>query len=316
MALSLSGSVKTCRSRGPVGIAWPIVPLLLLLLPLPLLGVLSNRTSSRFGLLVHLCLREPVVLLLLRRLRLQLSRGLVRCRLHDLLLGLALYFWPIGVLHLRVRYLWCTLRDVIRLHAFLVLLEEQVAASMTLSILSLPLEHSLLPLSMILIVHVLRALPEMILPSVLILYVLVIDLVLSTQICEIVVVDVVVEDMRATLLVLVDVVVQVVLGGRDEVSGHGRIVLIVVDVVLDLGVRDRNGGLEATSPLTTTITSLSCASTFLPHIGNIFWAIPGLPRTLHLLGAPGGILLSNSRIIGHHLQQALLLEPLQHEALH
>jgi hypothetical protein len=82
----------------------------------------------------------------------------------------------------------------------------------------------------------LRALPEMVLPSVLVLYVLVIDLVLPTQIGEIVVVDVVVEDVRAALLVLVDVVVQVVLGGRDEVGSHGCIVLIVVDVVLDLRV--------------------------------------------------------------------------------
>ena len=237
MAWSLSASVKTRRSRGPVGITRPIVPLLLLL-PLSLLGVLGNRASSRLGLLVHLRFREPVVLLLLllRRLRLQLSRCLVRCRLHDLLLSLALYFWSIGVLHLRVGYLRRTLRDVIRLHSVLVLLEKQVAASMALTILSLPLKHALLPLSVILIVHMLRALPEMVLPSVLVLYVLVIDLVLPTQIGEIVVVDVVVEDVRAALLVLVDVVVQVVLGGRDEVGSHGCVVLIVVDVVLDLRV--------------------------------------------------------------------------------
>lgn len=116
----------------------------------------------------------------------------------------------------------------------MVLLEERVIASMTLSILPLPLEHPLLPLSMILIVHVLGALSKMVLPSVLILYVLIVNLVLSPQIGEIVVIDVVVEDVSAALLVLVDIVVQVVLGGGDEVGGHCGVVLIVVDVVLDL----------------------------------------------------------------------------------
>lgn len=101
----------------------------------------------------------------------------------------------------------------------------QILASLRLSevamhvtVLPLPLFPPLLPLEMMLLLHVLGALSEVALSHLLVLEVLIVDLVVSGQVGDVVAVEVVVEDVRAALLVLVDVVVQIILGRRHQVS--------------------------------------------------------------------------------------------------
>ena len=101
--------------------------------------------------------------------------------------------------------------------------------AMHLAVLPLPLFPPLLPLEMVLLLHVLGALPEVPLPHLLVLEVLVVDLVVSGQVGDVIAVKIVVEDVRAALLVFVDVVVQIVLRRRHQVSDAHV-------VVHDLGV--------------------------------------------------------------------------------
>ena len=220
-------------------------------------------------------------LLLLRGLSLHLPSCFVRCRLHDLLLALPLYLRPVGVLHLRVGHLRRTLRHFVGLQSIVALLEEQIAASGPLSVLPLPLVHPLLPLPVILVVQVLRALPEVILSPVLILDVLVVYLILAAQVGEVVVIDVVIENVSAALLVLVHVVVQVILGGGDELS-HGHVVL-VVDVVLNLRMADGNGRFEAALALTPAVPSRCGGPCLLPHGCHILLFLSTLTSTLPML---------------------------------
>ena len=72
-------------------------------------------------------------------------------------------------------------------------------------------------------VHVLGALPELHLPSLLVLEVLTVYLILAIQVCDISAVDVVIEHVGATLLVFVDVVVEVVLRCRYQVIDADRV---------------------------------------------------------------------------------------------
>lgn len=87
-----------------------------------------------------------------------------------------------------------------------------------LAVLPLPLFPPLLPLEMVLLLHVLGALSEVALSHLLVLEVLIVDLVVSGQVGDVIAVEVVVEDVRAALLVLVDVVVQIILRCRHQVS--------------------------------------------------------------------------------------------------
>lgn len=169
---------------------------------------------------------------------LSLPGCLVRRRLHQVRLALSLYLRTVLVLDLLVGDERRTLRDIVLLNGvIIIILKEQIADPRPLPVLPLPLVHPLLPLPVILVVHVQRPLSEVVLPSVLILNIFVVYLVLAAKVGEIVVVDVVVEDVRAALLVLVDVVVQVVLGSGDEVADVCGLVLLI-DVVFDLRVRN------------------------------------------------------------------------------